>query len=43
MILAYAAVLELYVRSINVEAQKIDGFTRLTHGMVLVNFLLKDK
>lgn len=35
---AYVAVLRLHVCHINVEAQKTDGSTLLTHSMVLANF-----
>ena len=38
MTLAYAAELELYVCFINVEAQKIDESTFLTHNMMLAKF-----
>ena len=40
---AYTAVLELCVCPTDVEAQKIDGSTLLTHGMVLITFQLEDK
>lgn len=38
MTLAYAANLSLKVWSTNVEAQKINGFTFKTFGIVLTNF-----
>ena len=40
---AYAVKLGLYVRFINVKAQKINWFTLSTYSMVLANFQLKDK
>ena len=40
---AYAAVLGLRVRPTDVGAQKIDGSTLSTHGMVLATFQVEDK
>ena len=39
----YASKLGLKVRPTNVEAQKIDGSTLETFGMVLASFQMKDK
>lgn len=41
--LAYAAVLELYICLIDIGAQKMDGSTLLTYGMVFVNFQVENK
>ena len=43
MILAYASKLDLKVYLTNVRAQKIDGFTLETFGMVLASFEVEDK
>lgn len=40
---AYVAKLGLKVRSTNMQAQKIDGSTLKTFGMVLVSFQVKEK
>ena len=43
MILAYASKLGLQARHFNVGAQKIDGSTLQTFGMVLASFQVEDK
>ena len=40
---AYAAKLGFQVRKTNIEAQKIDGSTLETFGMVLADFQVEDK
>lgn len=40
---AYVTVLVLHICFIDVETQKINGFTLLTHGIVLTNSQLEDK
>ena len=40
---AYASRLSLWVYHTNIGAQKIDGFTLETFGMVLVSFQVEDK
>lgn len=39
---AYTAILRLAVGSTNIKAQKIDRFTLLSHGMVMVKFQVEN-